>query len=526
MAATSANATITLDLQGTDQSQTHSNAFDNLINALNKLTDKIEKLDKTQSQFRNAPIPESDNISKTSFKYQQPKFVNDFDNAVNEYNMAQIKSANNMRNFGYSMIDISARLMGDGAQYLKASNALIGANLYDRPLKEAEKKIQENTAENKGIADIVGGAIGGTTGALASFGNPIVAAIGAHFGATTANQVADLFSSRYAAYTTRDANIEKQQQVISGFTKQNLIDFTNPETKSKLKVTEDFANLVKTKGMDYALSFQAAQQGILLNTTGTQSITGMGATNLAKEITSRTGEIYNLEQLQQFSSVMSGLFSHSGLSKNSDKQVTILQQILDNASRYGVDPMQYTQQIYQRQQFMGGSTESAMKFVNMGVAQGWNYANTMQQLERAPVSQRLASTFALQMVGFKGSYEDLFKPGGIEQLEQKAGNLRDPLNLKAMVLQGAGIDLWSLKSGSSPVEAQNNNTKAIEKLTNVLLEKVKPMSYKDTMSNFFGNHNKEFQINSVEQMHKMMPNTKSLNFVPEVAIHHVHKVTH
>lgn len=529
MASTNANGVITLDIQGSEQSQSHGNAIDNLINALNKFTERVDRINPTnakddslsrifekillgqekQSWANSASsrwnLDHKESLFENSLIKSNKYFMNDFNNAINEYNESQMKSAQNLKRFGSAMIDITGNLIGDASQYIKASNALIGATPYDVGLRKAQKEIQENTAINKGIADTAGGLIGGGIGALAGLGNPLAIAAGSYLGAKSAESVADIFSSQYEGKRTVQSQIEQQQKNIAGITQQKLIDFINPETNEKFKTTQAFADIANQKGMSSALAYQAAQQGVLLNTTGTQSISGAGSINLAREISDRTEKIYNSDQMQQLGSVMSGVFAHSGLTDNSKKQADILQKILDNSAKYGVDPIQYAQQIYQRQQFMGGSPEDAMKFANMGVVQGWTYANTIQNMERAPVSQRLATTFALQMVGYNGTYEDLFKEGGIDKLEKKAGNLKDPYNFNAMVLQGAGLDLWSLKSGASSKEAQDENTKALmdnaqalENLTNAILGKsssemsINPMSNNiknyESLSNAIGSH--------------------------------------
>lgn len=500
MAETTSSATITLDLQGGDQNQIHSNAINDLIISLNKLDERVDKQNKLQEHMQNMKdqVRISREKSPDYFGINQlgttseAQYLSGVSSSIQEYGKAHVDMTQNMKTFGFAFGEILATLTNNVGQYAKASNVMIGSNLFNAPLLEAQKKIQERSALVSGSSELIGGTIGSLVGALPIFGGPLGSVVGSIIGTNVANNVASYFNDKFARQTTLEANIEKQQQVIAGFTKQNLINTINPDTNNSLKTTQDFADLLKIKGMQTALSFQAAQQGVLLNTTGTQSINASGAATLAKEITAKTGNIYTPEQSQQFGSIVSGLFAHSGVSENGKKQTDLLQKILDNASKYGIDPAQYTQQLYQRQQFMGGSVENAMQFANMGVVQGWTYANAVQQLERAPVMQRLTGNIALQAIGFKGTYEDLFKPGGIEQLEKKAGNLRDPYNFNAMLLQNSGFDLWGLKSGASPGQAQENNTralmdniKALQDLTSVIMGK----SYNTSLSTKVSNSN-------------------------------------
>ena len=497
MAETTASATITLDMQNMDNSN-KMGSNDALINAINKLNANIEKTnsktfnnsngsvgeDKKAKDYEKALIQRQKAEDKKAKDYekaliqrqkaedkalaQQNKFNKEYEKTLLQKQKAEDKALAESerliqrkqkvedkalnkkfdeisKNYDENMKKLTTTIgyglgalgvIGNAtAQYAKASNALIGADLYNKPLREAQQTIGRNTAINTGAGNIIGGLLGAPLGPA-----------GIVTGSLIGGNISDYFSSKFGAQTELEANVNKRQQVLSGLTSY----------RPSYNRDKDIF------GEDFALSNLSAREGVSLNSTGTRGVTGAGADNLSQQISNKTGKIYTSDQIQQLGSVMSGLFAHSGLNTNTKKQTEILQKMLDNSSAYGIDPTQYAQQVYQRQQFMGGSVNSAMNFTNMGLQQGWTYANAIQNLERAPVMQRLTSTMALSMVGFKGTYEDLFKKGGIAQLEKKAGNLKDPYNFNAMVLQNAGIDLWALKAGASKEEAQVNNTKALE----------------------------------------------------------------
>jgi len=350
------------------------------------------------------------------------------------------------------------------AQYAKASNVLIGANLYDRQLREAQESIQRNTVVKSGLGSVIGGAIGGIAGSLILPGVGTVGGIGV--GAYAGNKISSIFSSKENAYTNLEANIVRQQQTLSRLTGDKLVDYTNLDSGNTFKATKTFSDMARTHGMDYAMSYASAQHGALLNTTGTAGIGVNLSSQLAKSVSDEFGKNLMPDQLQTISSSLSGLFAHSPMANNIIEMNKYIRDMSNNAKRLGVNPADYIQQVYARQQYMGGSINSAMGFTDMALNQGWRYANTITQMQQAPIMQRLAGTMALKMAGYSGDYNDALRNPSI--INKLAGNKTDPYNLKGAILQNAGFDLWGLSSGSGNNRSMDKNTTSIDKLTEAM----------------------------------------------------------